>query len=400
MQHLVVQFEEIGVDKALNRVCALDVSSPNAVPGDSLSAMDGYAVRSRVTAFASSSRPVSLRVVGSMYPGSLLPVNDIGLNEAWYVATGALLPRGADAVVKVEETKLKGESVTLGRPIAKGKNVLGRGDDVRPGQVVLRKGEIINSAAVALLMAVGIEKLTVFRIPRVGVLSVGDELQAYSPGSERSRVNNYATLLLGYLSALGLSPSLLGVVSDEPRLIGRLVSENLDSLDLLITIGGTSVGARDRTPDSLAPLADSHLLFHGVRVVPIKPTGITVAKGKPIVMLPANAVSTALSFFVIALPAINIVSGLAFESRALRLSATLSEGVKNPRPMDAIYLVELFSSEGELTGSPIGWGSNINSNLARANGFIWLAPRQSLRKGTQVAVSLLGPLELQRLKHG
>lgn len=360
--------------------------------------MDGYAIRSDDTAGANESSPASFKVRGALSPSSDRPVSGLSEFDTYYVATGAPVPPGADAVVKVEESRRDGRNVAVSFHIQRWKNVALKGEDVRVGDVVVGRGQILNAAGVALLIAAGRTEVEVFRRPRVGILSTGDELTRLGSGEEGKRVNNYSNLIAGYLSEAGAVPVPLGVAKDDLAHIAELVERGLAELDALVTIGGSSLGVKDFTPGALMEVAGCRELFHGVRLVHVKPTGVFMAGSKPVVLLPGHAVSAALSFFLIVQPIVNILSGLEFGARAPAVGARMAEAVSNPRPLATLFLVKLVLGPDGYSAHLLRWGSNLISSLAAANGFVLVRPQSSLGRGQETTVSLLGARELSRIE--
>lgn len=392
--------ERVGADSALGRVCSVNITSSCDIPSVSSSMMDGYAIRSEDAVRADISHPASFRVRGALTPSSAKPTYGLGQCEAYYVATGAPIPPGADAVVKVEETRLSGKSVAVSSRISKWKNVALQGEDVHKGELVAKRGQILNAADMALLIGAGMTEVDVFRRPRVGVLSTGDELARFGSNERGKKINNYSNLISGYLLEAGATPVPLGIAKDDQKHITAMIEEELGRLDALITIGGSSMGVKDFTPRALLGVADCTELFHGVRLVPVKPTGVFMVGRKPVVLLPGHAVSAALSFFAIVRPMVNLLSGLEFESKTPMVKARLSQEVANPRPLGNLFLVTLAVDEIGYLATPLRWGSNLVSSLAKANGFVFAEPRSILRKGEEATVSLLGERELQRAAGG
>ena len=389
--------ERMPVDDALARVFAERVLSPCDIPAGSSSMMDGYAIRSDGTVEASESHPASFRVRGALSPSSDRPTSELSEFDAYYVATGAPVPPGADAVVKVEECRRSEKNIADSFHIPRWKNVALQGEDVHTGDTVVERGHILNAADVALLIAAGRADVGVFRRPRVGILSTGDELTRFGSGEQGKRVNNYSNLIAGYLSEAGAIPVPLGVAKDDRAHITELAGRQLAQLDALVTIGGSSVGVKDFTPSALVGINESRELLHGIRLVPVKPTGVFMVGKKPIVLLPGHGVSAALSFFLVVRPIVNILSGLEFDSRAPAVSARLSDRLPNPRPLGMIVLVRLTTGGEQYRAEPLPWGSNLISSLARANGYIQIGPHTSLERGQEVNVFLLGANELLRV---
>lgn len=397
LSRLILPVQNIRVDLALGRVCTQVVRSNRDVPSRNISAMDGYAIMSSDTKSATLSEPVFFKVKGWIYPGTTKSRSKISRLETYYVATGSELPEGADAVARVEETRLMESKIAVSREIPSGKNISLKGEDIKSGQILLEKGCITNSADLTLLISAGVEKLGVYKVPDVGILSIGDELRKFGEVNGRI-VNNYANLLHGYLSELGVRPRFLGISRDDSNQIRKIVRRQIERLDMIITLGGSSVGVKDLTLDALET-KESITLFHGVRMAPIRPAGLVLMYDKPVVILPGHAVSAALSFFLIVIPALNVISGLQLGSRQSNVRAVATEEFSNSRPMDALFLVSLEEEAGSYRATPLGWGSNAMLNLAKANGFIHLNSNQLVGKGEEIPVTLLGNSEISRIRH-
>lgn len=382
--------ESISVDESIWRVCAEEVRSRRDVPKWSICAMDGYAIRSGNAEKAKPAEPLRLRI-------KTVVDGQVDNGEAIQVSTGDRLPVGADAVVRVEETRIEKGTVVIARKVQKWKNVLFAAEDLHARQIILREGEFINSTGVALLISAGVTKVRAFVTPRVGILSVGTELKRFGESSFGKTANNYANLILGYLSELRARATMLGVVKDDLVEIRELIGRAIHDFDMILTIGGASVGPGDLTPDAILLDKDSSMVFHGLRVVPIRPVGLAKVGSKPIAVLPGNAVSVALSFFVVVLPVLNVISGLPLDSRRCMLRAVAEKSLSNERPIDSLWLVTLSRRRNGYYAEPLRWGSNLMFNLSRANGFVQLRARERIQQEQTVDVQLLGSAELSRV---
>jgi molybdopterin molybdotransferase len=405
-------FETITVDLGLGRVSAETVYAQKDVPSTDISAMDGYAVQSVCTKRASHARPVSLKLKGSIFVASSLRDSfQIASDETYYVATGSSLPRNADAVARVEKTILTDEGIRILREIPRGMDIEPRGKDMRNGQVVLNSGTLISPSDIALLISAGVKRIRVNKLLKLGVLSIGDELRPFSPHEKeleeqesRTVVNDYSNLIMGYLKDLGIEGFNLGVSPDDADILRNKVSSSIFKLDALIAIGGSSVGRKDLTVSSLfASGPPARLIFHGLRVVPLKPVGVgLLGEIKPVIILPAHSISAALSFFIVAVPVLNLLSGLDFDSRMLVLNAVSTTPFSNEKPIESVRLIELRepNKEGEELFSAIAlpWSSNLTSVLARASGFIILKPKQSISTGERIHVKLLGNYAASKIR--
>lgn len=391
-------FERVPTNQALGRICSEAVKARNDIPQSSVSAMDGYAIRSSETKNASPTRPACFRFKSSIYPETSLRRTAIEPSEACYVSTGSSIPGGSDSVVRVEQVRIQDGSIRVPREVEKGANIEERGSDVKAGQVIALKGDILNSARIALLISAGIRQVKVRKVPCVGILSVGNELRTFEDGSsKRKKINNYADLVSGFLVEFGAKPVKVGISKDDPYEIRKSVLENISRFDLMVTIGGSSIGERDFTVDALSKGTSSKLVFHGLRIVPIRPTGLAMIKKKPVAILPGNAVSVALSFFLVVLPVLNSIQMLPLDARQPAVVASSMNEFSNDRSIDALYLVSLVMKQDGYYAIPLRWGSNLAMDLARANGFVQLSSKQTVKEKEKITVSLFGNSEFSRI---
>lgn len=413
--------EFVRVDQAVGRIAAEEVRSPCDIPERNISAMDGYAIRARDSEKASTTNPVHFKVKGVIYPYSSFSVNstnrakrnipNVKKGEAYQVATGAPIPVFGDSVVRVEEVRTEEGQIVVRRKSPKWKNVSARAEDVKKGDIILRGRRILNPSDVALLIGVGVRKVKTFTLPRIGILSTGNELVEFTDKGRRSfnsrngiKVNNYSNLLSGYVQSLGAYSVPLRIAKDDSSEICAILKKGLQSCDMVITIAGSSVGKMDLTTEAISSIEGSRILFHGVRLVPIRPAGLALVgsrRPKPVAIIPGHAVSATLAFFVIALPIINMLMGLTPDSRNSFVSARLDRSLTNDRAIDALYLASLSTAKNNpresYIASPVGWGSNVISNLSRSNGFVRLAAHETLRRGEVAKISLFGANEIERV---
>ncbi len=392
------EIEMVRVDRAHGRISAETVRSKVDLPARPISAMDGYAIRSEETRQASSSNPVRFSVKGSIFPDSSR-VPRISSKDAFYVATGSSLPIGATAVVRVEHVRLEGKQVAVTRRIQRMANVSERGDDIRRGQTIVAKERMLTPSDIALLISSGVTHVKVLNLLRVGILSIGNELRRFHGKRPKAGVtyNNYMNLVSGYLLEHGAVPVPVGICPDDSKKIRSVIASKIENLDALITIGGSSVGAKDYTMDALSSLPQSTTVFHGVRLVPIRPAGLVMFRTKPVIVVPGHAVSAALTFFLIVAPVLNALLGLPLEFGKASLMAKATEEFGNSRPIDALYLVKLGKSSGEYLGTPLGWGSNLLENLSSASGYAYLKAGQKISKGESFNVFLLGSRQISAI---
>lgn len=261
--------ELLPIGESIGRIAARDVVSRVSVPPFARSAMDGYAARAVDTYGASRSRPTRLRVVEAIYAGTVAK-KSLGKGQSSEIATGAMLPKGADAVVMVEDTELDGGDVIVNTPVHPGQNVSEKGEDIIPGTKVLSKEEILNPSKIGALAAIGNRKVVVYAKPLVGIVPTGNEIaplgSKLAPGQVYD-INSYT--LAGVVSSNGGIPKKLGIVDDTLKALTDVVKQGSDC-DILVFSGGSSVGERDIMLDVLEKEGD--VVFHGIAVKPGKPT--------------------------------------------------------------------------------------------------------------------------------
>ncbi|HLT83309.1 MAG TPA: gephyrin-like molybdotransferase Glp [Phototrophicaceae bacterium] len=306
---------------------AEDLTAVLAVPPFANSAMDGFAVRADDVAGATADAPVALPVVGDAPAGTAHPPA-VRAGTAVRIMTGAPLPEGADAVVPVELTDQPPGAtdlparVLVREPVAAGRHVRGRGEDVEPGGAVLAAGTVLAATHLSAAVSAGHGELLVHPRPRVGVLATGDELcpPGTDPGPGRIPDSN-GVLLAGLVAEAGGVPVPLGAVGDDPDRLRAVVGAALPGIDMLVTSGGVSVGTKDVVKAAFA----DRIGFTTVAMQPGKPQGFGVLGGRvPVFALPGNPVSVMVSFHVHVAPGLRRMLGLPARTPLARARAGVS----------------------------------------------------------------------------
>lgn len=293
--------EEIPLEDAPGRVLAEDIKARQDVPPFDRAAEDGYAVIAEDTFGAGQYSPKEFRVVGRINTGEYRDI-EIGSGEAVEVATGAMLPRGANAVVRVEDTEREGDRLLVYRAVHPGFDVAPRGEDIKMGETVLEKGEFLTPARIGAIAALGIPRVKVFRKPRVAILPTGDEL--IKPGEELKPgkiydVNSFT--LSAVVKENGGIPKVYPYVEDNVEDIEKKLKDALEN-DIIVFSGGSSVGERDLLIDVVSRLG--RVLFHGVQIKPGKPTWAAIVEGKLVLGMPGfptSCLNDAYQFLALAL---------------------------------------------------------------------------------------------------
>ncbi|GAC1306026.1 MAG: molybdopterin molybdotransferase MoeA [Vulcanimicrobiaceae bacterium] len=373
--------ETVALDDALGRVLACDAVAREDHPSHARSTMDGFAV-------ASASVATRRRIVGSVAMGSRAP-QPLEPGDAMRVPTGGALPDGADAVVPQEDVALDGETIVLAGPIAAGDSVSQRASDIAAGTVVLRAGRRIGGPELGVLATLGLARVTVYRRPRIGIVSTGDEL--IDPGGvlEIGRIrdsNRYA--IAGALRALGADAVQLPRARDDAAALQAALEHALATCDALVTTGGSSVGERDLLPHVVARLGNPGTLVHGLRVKPGKPTLLAAVDGRAIVGLPGNPASSLMILEAVVRPIVAALTGER-DARALALEAVATAPFAG-RPGWTHFVPARLALRGALlTAEPLTIRSAQTSLLARASGYARIGEAATrIEAGERVAIAL------------
>lgn len=377
--------EYVSVADAQNRVLADDLQSRVDMPPFVRAAMDGYAIRSSDVKKASGKRPVLLDVIGKITAGQDVKYK-VESGKAVAIATGARIPEGADAVVMVEHTELENGKVKIFNEIKRGKNVALKGEDVRNGQVLLKKGTWLTPQDVGLIASVGVGKVPVFKKPKVAVLATGNELA--EPGSELDETcifesNRY--MISSMVKEFGGEVVDLGICADNRELISTKLMEAL-KFDFVVVSGGTSVGEKDYVPDIINSMGKPGLVVHGVAMRPGSPTGLGIINGKPIILSPGYPVSAFVAFYAFGRPLLFKMLKTGGPPRA-KLIAKMAASMHMHEEMRTFVRVNVVKHNGSYLAEPVSAsGASLLSTLTNSNGMVIVDNKSKLAKGERVEV--------------
>ncbi len=358
--------------RSLGRRAGALLRAPASLPRVALSAMDGYAVR---VVGRGSEGPYRIR--GASFPSELRPRRTLGSGEAMYVTTGAPLPPGANAVVRTEATRHSADRLVTAHVPAPGEDILAPGESIRRGDVVLEPGQLIRPVDLGILLALGVRTVPVLRL-RATVLPVGDERVPPGPPAARGTPEYLGPLVAGLLP--GCATELLPPLPDDPIRVARALGRAQRSADLLVTIGGSSVGRKDVTKAALA--ARGRLLFEGVTVNVLKRGAVGILSETPVLVLPGQLVSAVTVFHQHGL---HLLSRLVGRDLRQREEVVLREDVAVDHRMDSVYLFR--RSDGGA--APLPWGVARMTGLLRAESFGVLAHGRRYRAGERLRVQRL-----------
>lgn len=389
----VLESENIAVTESIGRIVAEDVYSPRNYPPVDRAAVDGYAVRSLDVLSASPSNPAILKIVGSVEAGET-PRFSVGVGEAAIIFTGAPIPEGSDAVISFEEAFVREGLVYVLRPVQKYKNVSRAGEDIKVGDLIIKRGSVIRPWHIAALIEAGFTEVKVFRKPRIGIINVGNELMV---GEDSKIPNSTGPLIYAYLRELGCEPALVGVVPDDLEQISDTVLKVLRDFDILITTGGTSVGGKDLVPEALSRISGAELVFHGVNLRPGRTAGAYLINGKPVLMFSGLPVAALIGLEVFVKPLIKHLTGAKLlPEHTVRVK--VRRRVTNVIGFKSFFRVVVYRENNELFMEPLRLtGSGIISTLLRGNAILVVDENvEGYDEGDYVDVVLIGPIYDER----
>ena len=382
--------ESIPIRSSLGRVLAVDIESGEDIPGFHRSTVDGYALAARDTYGASESLPALLTLAGEVGMGEV-PQFSLTRGECALIPTGGMLPEGADAVVMVEYSqKLERGVVEVTRPVSPLENVIQPDDDVKKGQVILKKGTLLRPQDLGILAGLGVSQVEVVVRPKAAIISTGEEIVDISqkPGAGQIRdINSYT--LHGLCVKSGVEPLYLGIVDDRFQDLKSLIEAGLSQSDVVLLSGGSSVGAKDLTLDAFLSFDGVELIAHGVSISPGKPTIIARKGNKTLWGLPGHPVSTMIIFEVFLTFLFGKLSGLMEPAEGMDyvIEAELDRNVESVSGREDYIRVRLSHREGRAVATPIFGKSGLISTMIEADDLVRIDMNtEGLYKGDKVQV--------------
>ena len=384
--------ETIALGETVGRVLAEAIRADSDLPPFDRSQMDGFAVIASDTTNA----PVLLKIIGESAAGSGWP-KTLKKGSAVRIMTGAPVPKGADAVQKIELTletgqspNLGGETVTILEPTTKGRYIVPKGFEIKKGATVFAKGERISPAMIAGLASFGYSTVQVAAKPRVAVLATGSEIVDVSekPGKDQIRNSNSA-MLKALAEQFGCNVSVLPIAKDDVEMLKAEISAAASAADMVIITGGVSVGKYDLTKTALADLGAT-IFFERIRLKPGKPT-VFAKLGDTIVFgLPGNPVSVAATFHLFVRKAIALIQNSS-DVEVQHGYAVTARGVKGTKERDSYLPASLKTDKtGRLLAEPLKWhGSSDFIGFSRAAALIIVPRGKSFDKGEAVRIAYL-----------
>jgi molybdopterin molybdotransferase len=383
-----LSLEKVNHLEALSRILGEDIISGRDIPPGDNSAMDGYALRAADTLFASRKNHVTLRVIEDI-PAGRMPKKKVKAGEASRIMTGALIPAGADAVLRVEDTESAGKKVRIFASVKAGMDIRLAGEDVKKGEHVLSRGDVIRPAEIGMLASLSRSFIYTFQKPVAAILATGDELvdvDELVPPGKIVTSNSYA--LAAQVMECGGIPLQLGIAKDNREDLAAKFQAALRA-DMIISSGGVSVGDYDLVKDVMKELG-STMQFWKVAMRPGRPLAYGTIGGKPLFGLPGNPVSSMVSFEQFVRPALLKMMGHRNLFRK-SVQAILMENISKRSGFLAFLRAQAVFEKGQYRVTTTGeQGSGILKSMVRANSLIVLPEKLTrAKKGDMVTVQLL-----------
>ena len=383
--------ERVALADALGRVISQDIIARVDVPSFDRSNFDGFAVQANDTFGATEMSPKSVRLLPDTLDAGSKPTIELQSGEAIGISTGGMIPRGADAILMIESADLQQDRVLIPRAVTPGFGVAFAGTDISTGETVLRIGTVLTSRETGVLAALGESHVDVWKMPKVAIISTGNEIIA--PGQPIRPACVYdsnSQILADAVRELGGLPHFLGIVRDDVASLRDMVQRALAESDLVLLSGGTSKGKGDLCYRVVSEFNDPGIVAHGVALKPGKPLCLAVTGGKPIVILPGFPTSAIFTFHEFVAPVIRLLAGRSVESHET-VKAKLAVKANSEVGRTEYLLVGLVKTDSGLSAFPMGRGSGSVTTFSRADGFVTI-PRHTeiVEAGQPVEVRLIG----------
>lgn len=381
------------IEKAFKMIISRDIISPEDLPSFNRSTVDGYAVKSSDTFGATESLPSYLKVKTEILMGEE-PGFTLEKGEVAKIATGGMLPKGADAVVMFEHTQCIDENmIEVIKPVSPGENVIQTGEDVKKGEVILKAGHCLRPQDIGALAGLGITCIWVYEKPKVSIISTGDEVVPVDKSVKLGQVRDINSYTLsGLITDSGGNPIKKGIFSDQYEIIKNVVKTSIKDSEMVIISGGSSVGTKDVTAKVINDIGKPGVLFHGVSLKPGKPTIGGIIENIPVFGLPGHPVAVHVCFELFIRPVLKILSGsdqVMNENKKRIIKAKIAKNISSSPGREEHIGVVLEERDGELWAIPLLGKSGLITTLTKAEGSAVIPLRKfGVHEGDYVDVRL------------
>jgi len=393
LKTILADFQPLGLEKinileARGRIIGENIFAPRNIPSADNSAMDGYAVRHNDTKGATKNKPLKLKIIEDI-PAGKFPLKKIKAGEAARIMTGAIIPEGADAVIRQEDTKKDGKIVIIHTSAQKKENIRFAGEDVKRGELVVKKGSALGPAHIGMLAALGKASVRVYQKPRVAIISTGDELVDIKTDPAPGKIiNSNSYSLAAQVLECGAIPVMLGIVKDKKSDLQKKFKTALHA-DLIISTGGVSVGDFDFVKNVMGEIGNA-MHFWQVAMRPGKPLAFGAIEGVPLFGLPGNPVSAMVSFEQFVRPSLLKMQG---HKNIFRQTITVlcAEEIQKKAGFRHFIRAVVRKEKNKYIVTTTGdQGSGILKSMVMANALIVMGEDETrIKKGSQVTIQLL-----------
>jgi molybdopterin molybdotransferase len=393
LKTILADFQPLGLEKinileARGRIIGENIFAPRNIPSADNSAMDGYAVRHNDTKGATKNKPLKLKIIEDI-PAGKFPLKKIKAGEAARIMTGAVIPEGADAVIRQEDTKKDGKIVIIHTSAQKKENIRFAGEDVKRGELVVKKGSALGPAHIGMLAALGKASVRVYQKPRVAIISTGDELVDIKTDPAPGKIiNSNSYSLAAQVLECGAIPVMLGIVKDKKSDLQKKFKTALHA-DLIISTGGVSVGDFDFVKNVMGEIGNA-MHFWQVAMRPGKPLAFGAIEGVPLFGLPGNPVSAMVSFEQFVRPSLLKMQG---HKNIFRQTITVlcAEEIQKKAGFRHFIRAVVRKEKNKYIVTTTGdQGSGILKSMVMANALIVMGEDETrIKKGAKVLVQLL-----------
>ena len=355
----------VDVDQSLGKMLSEDIVSSEESPLYNRSTVDGYAVNITDVSASTQSIPSFLNIVGNIKIGEM-PTVKINKGECAYVATGALIPEGANAVVMIEHVDVLKDQLAVYNPVANNENIILKGEEIKVGQTVAKKGDIIDPIKISIFSSLGIAKVPVYEKIKIAIISTGDELIDPSEKAELGKIRDINTNMLKAISQkYDFDVIYSSRIKDDLETLKGEIKKASDIADVVLLSGGSSVGVRDYTNEALESLGE--IILHGVAIKPGKPTCIAKVNNKLVFGLPGNPFAALLVYKELCCDVIYSLRGYVLKPKTY---AFVKTNFHSTPGRTTLQPVSLFVEGDKVYAEPLFLKSSHLATMLKADGYI------------------------------
>ena len=380
----------VPLTEASNRICAEDIQAKQDLPRFDRSAVDGFAVKSEDTTGTSQSKPFLFQLTERP------ELEDAGPRQAKQIWTGNPIPKGANAVIMLENTRQINDKIEVWNQATPYENVSRKGEDIKKGETAIQEGVRLKPQHLGLLAALGHSEINVMQKPKIAILATGNELVEAGNQLGENQIHESNRIMLSAMCLeLETEPLDLGIAMDDADDIKEKIQIGLKIADAVITTGGTSVGGLDLVPDVVNQMGKPGVIIHGVAIRPGMPTALAVLNEKPIMILSGNPVAAIVGFEVFGRPLVCKMLGMKKEEPRPTVEAVMARRVTAALGRKTFTRVKVFEKNGEILAEPISTrGSGAISTMTRGNGFVIVPEnREGIDENEKVIVRMFASIE-------